>query len=251
MCVEKQSEIFEIGTPPELSGVYIIFHRTGVYIGSTRNYQQRRKVHISTLKLGKHQCHALQEAFNDDPSIAFEFVQIVPERIFEEESSLLGFYRSKGVNVFNRGGNDAQFPTLGVSRSEDLRARIRESVRELGYKHTDEARAKIGAAAANRTVTAEHREKLRQSLTGFVHSDEFKAKISAATRGRVLSSETKAKLSAAAVAHRRANSRPVLIDGVKYLGIWDAADRLGLTKKTVETRIYSRSESFKNWNWAE
>lgn len=84
-----------------------------------------------------------------------------------------------------------------------------------GAAHTQESRAKIGAAHKGRRLTAEHREKLcearrvrktsnqtrdriREAMLGRVITPEHRAKISAAKKGCVFTDEHRQKLSAAA-----------------------------------------------------
>ena len=91
----------------------------------------------------------------------------------------------------------------------------------LGFKHSEEAKAKISARSKNQNWSTERREKVRKALTGRKHtkesrqkmsdklsgenspkwgvplSSETKAKLSKAHTGRVVSDEAKAKMSAA------------------------------------------------------
>jgi len=65
----------------------------------------------------------------------------------------------------------------------------------LGYKHTEESKARMSASASNRTD--ELKAKYSKAAVGrkFNHTEETKAKLSAASMNRKLSEETKAKLS--------------------------------------------------------
>lgn len=65
----------------------------------------------------------------------------------------------------------------------------------IGAKHTDEAKARIGAASTGRIFSEESRQKMRESATGRVITDAEKAKISAANKGRKRTPEMCAKMS--------------------------------------------------------
>ena len=65
----------------------------------------------------------------------------------------------------------------------------------IGAKHTDEAKARIGAASAGRVFSEESKQKMRESGTGRVTSEESKTKISAANKGRKRTPEMCARMS--------------------------------------------------------
>ena len=61
-----------------ISCVYKIYSRINkkTYIGSTKNFEQRKKVHLRDLKLNKHHNHRIQKDFNEYGENNFEFVII-------------------------------------------------------------------------------------------------------------------------------------------------------------------------------
>ena len=65
-------------------------------------------------------------------------------------------------------------------------------------------------------------------------------------KGREISDETRKKLSDVSV-HKRA----CIIDGVWYESIREASNQLDIKWDMVSDRIKSKSEKFKNWNYAE
>lgn len=76
------------------------------------------------------------------------------------------------------------------------------------------------------------------------HSAETRRRQSERKRGRVVSGETRSKLSIA-------QARPVLINGVRYDSMKQAAEVLGITKSKVFQRINSPNKvKWKDWNYA-
>jgi len=70
-------------------------------------------------------------------------------------------------------------------------------VSHLGYKVTDETKAKIKATELGRKFSAEHRAKISRAKLGHTVNAETRRKLRAALAGRKLSAERKAKMSEA------------------------------------------------------
>jgi ABC-type phosphate/phosphonate transport system substrate-binding protein len=83
-------------------------------------------------------------------------------------------------------------------------------------------------------------------MTGRKLSEETRKKISEANIKRNSSPEFRKKLSDVSV-HKRA----CVIDDVWYESIRQASNQLGIKWVMVSDRIKSKSEKFKNWNYAE
>ena len=86
---------------------------------------------------------------------------------------------------------------LGRKFTPEHRARI--SAANKGRKMTLEQRAKLSEVAKKRSVDPLKIAAMRASRIGSIHSEETKAKIGAANRGKVLSPETRAKISASRI----------------------------------------------------
>jgi len=186
------------------SGVYVIQNlRTNkVYVGSAVDFVARKRVHMSQLRNGRHHCAHLQSAWDKEGAGAFEFKPII---VCSVEQRLM--YEQIAIDAYDacnreRGYNAA--PTAGGV---------------LGYKHTEESRAKIREKRAKQTFSAETRKMWSENRTGrkmpdwfgpFIsqmkkgqtHTPEARKKISEAQRGRVASLKTiesRSKLKAAQV----------------------------------------------------
>lgn len=68
-----------------MTGIYFIVNTITkkFYIGSTRDYELRKRTHINTLNINKHHSYRLQRAWNKSGADAFEF-KLVQECTIEE-----------------------------------------------------------------------------------------------------------------------------------------------------------------------
>ncbi len=78
--------------------------------------------------------------------------------------------------------------------TEEARAKI--SAAAKGRKASEETKAKISAALKGRIISTLCRERIRETWLGRKHTDEAKRKISIAATGRKASAEARAKMSA-------------------------------------------------------
>ena len=141
------------------------------YVGSAVNLNRRKTRHFSELRNGKHPNKHLQAAWLKYGEKSFIFVVVEElkegDDLLETENKWLKLHVGKDY-CYNL-GVDATAPTLGWSG---------EKSPTWGYKHSPEARAKIGASSRVR-----------------VQSEEEKAKRSASMKGRILPTEVREKIS--------------------------------------------------------
>ena len=150
------------------------------------------------------------------------------------------------------------------------RSRIYESIKlevikiisenKKGVKLSEEHKRKTSETLKGRKRPQEVIDKVvktRKENGGWIHSEETKNKIRSNNgmkrqevrdklKGREISDETRKKLSDVSV-HKRA----CVIDGVWYESIKQASNQLDIKWDMVSDRIKSKSEKFKNWNYAE
>lgn len=134
------------------------------------------------------------------------------------------------------------------------------SDKKKGVKLSEEHKRKTSETLKGRKRPQEVIDKIvktRKINGGWKHSDETKNKIRSNNgmkrqevrdklKGREISDETRKKLSDVSV-HKRA----CIIDGVWYESIREASNQLDIKWDMVSDRIKSKSEKFKNWNYAE
>ena len=103
-----------------------------------------------------------------------------------------------------------------------------------GYKHTEEAKRKIGKASKGIPRSEETILKISDANKGKIRTDEAKKNMSIAQKGKVLSGETKDKM-----AKNRVNCK-VLLDpqtGVFYDSISDAARIFGISDEALRCHL--------------
>jgi group I intron endonuclease len=134
------------------SGIYEIRHKPSGrrYVGSAVSIRKRWGEHQRGLGIGRHHSRFLQRAWDKHGEADFEFKAL----IFCAREDLL-MYEQRFLDAWKPEYNTA--PTAGS---------------QLGLKMSDEAKAKMSAAA-----------KRTKNFTGRKHSDETKARISKAKTG--------------------------------------------------------------------
>jgi group I intron endonuclease len=160
-------------------GIYKIINvvNNKFYVGSTVNMSRRRARHFSELRNNRHNNKYLQAAWNKYGEKAFIFV-IVNELdkgadILAAENVWLKEHVGKDY-CYNL-GTDATAPHLGLCG---------ELSNSWGYKHTEEAKARISKASKERVQTEEEKAKRRKSMQGHIVSKDTKDKISATLSGQ-------------------------------------------------------------------
>ena len=144
-------------------------------------------------------------------SIKIEVIQLISDK-------------KKGVKLSEEHKRKTSETLKGRKRPQEVIDKIVKTRKENGgWKHLDETKNKI------RSNNGMKRQEVRDKL-----------------KGREISDETRKKLSDVSV-HKRA----CIIDGVWYESIREASNQLDIKWDMVSDRIKSKSEKFKNWNYAE
>lgn len=131
-------------------------------------------------------------------------------------------------------------PRTGKKASPETLARM--SASKLGFHHTAEAKAKIGAAGRGRRASPETRAKMSAVQMGRVITDEMKARIRATLLGRTLSPEEKkrrALKSAATKAMKRSGAERVRalleqLDTTYYPRDWEKNLFIGAKQMSID-----------------
>ena len=196
------------------SGVYEIRNLASGkrYVGSALNLESRRSNHFSKLSAGGHANIHLQRAYDRDGPACFDFrvlfSSVPPAILTRLEQAAMDVLRPE-YNIEKKAGS-----SLGLRRGP-MREEHKEAIRKglVGCVMSDEARGKMSLAAMGNTRAVGHRNSLGYKHTteakerigiaargnkyalGYRHTEDAKARIGAASRARSL--ETREKLSTA------------------------------------------------------
>jgi group I intron endonuclease len=159
-------------------GIYKIINviNNKFYVGSAVNFSRRKARHFSELRHNKHSNSKLQNAWNKYGEKSFVFV--VVEEV--QDTTLLLKVENRwlkehvGKEYCYNIGVDATAPTLGWSG---------ELSPTWGMQHTEDAKARIGAASKIRVQSEEEKIKRRQTMKGHSVPTPTPAKISATLSG--------------------------------------------------------------------
>lgn len=159
-------------------GIYKIINviNNKFYVGSAVDLKRRKTRHFSELRNGKHNNRHLQAAWVKYGAQSFVFV-VVEE--LPPEADLLAaenvwLKQHVGAPYCYNIGVDATAPHLGMSGPLSP---------TWGHQHTEDAKARIGAASKARVQSEEEKEKRRETMRGKPQSAEVRAKISATLSG--------------------------------------------------------------------
>lgn len=163
-----------MGRNTRFAGAYAIHHPpTGkAYVGSTGDLYQRKKQHESMLRNGTHPNRPLQEAFDANPTIEFEFLltSFSKEEAVKAEQLALNNHLSSGC-LFNLSA-DAELAGKGVPRSAETIEKLRQQ--KLGKKLSEEHRQKLAVILKKTNANRAH----MVSIDGVVYESQ-KAAIAA------------------------------------------------------------------------
>lgn len=216
-------------------GAYILRFRSGFfYVGSTDNFARRRMEHEGGFNRSNHVNRRLLDAYLDSGAYSFDWSPTDDrESAYRLEQALINEHRNNPLLL--------NFEKIVAVRDSAVSAKISETL--MGHAVTDETRRKIGEArkgnqdwlgrthsdssklkmsesqrgntnAKGHVVSAECREKIRQTHLGRKHSDEARLKVS---------------LNSTAV-------KRISIDGVEYRSITEAAKATNVKHDTIRRR---------------
>jgi group I intron endonuclease len=242
---------------------YVITHvKTGrMYVGSSGHVTQRVERHKSLLKLGIHPSSEFQAAYNDDPEITVKMhLTFDRDEAYDYEQEILDQYLPLG-KLFNK-QPDARQAGGGVSPTQETRDKI--SAANKGLERSLVTRERIRQVKLGVPRSEEMREFLRRRQTGKVLSEETRRKMSDAHRGvkkppRQAEHVEKLRLARLGSRHSREsieairaaakNSRSVVVEGISFRSISEAARYHGIDHKTVRWRL--GSVNYPEWQYTQ
>ena len=206
-----------------------------VYIGSSKNFEQRKGQHLQRLRLGGHHSPALQNAWNVHGEATFVFEVLEPcteealcqveQRWIDCTDSYRAGYNGRPIAESNRGQvisavtrDKISVALKGRPKPEGFGGVIADRNRQRVL--SDETKAKISTAHKGKKLSEEHRAKVVKNLdfSGHSHSEESKQlirearakqvitkehvqKVADANRGKVRTEEQRKHISDALVGH--------------------------------------------------
>ena len=177
-----------------ISGIYQIKNTKNnkIYVGSSINIKARWSQHRSDLKKMKHHSKHLQRAWYHygEDAFVFSILEDVedPNLLIEREQHYLDLYKSYEKEIGYNNSPTAK-NCLGYRHTDEAKARMSKS--RKGLKRSEETKRKMSIAGKNRKpITEETREKMRTSSMKRwsdpnACSAETRKKMSEAHKGRV------------------------------------------------------------------
>jgi DNA gyrase/topoisomerase IV subunit B len=128
-----------------------------------------------------------------------------------------------------------------------------------GRTHSEESKQSISKALKNKVRTQKHSENISKAKKGHTHSEGTKKKIGLAGRNRVVGEQTREKLRVSSSGRKHSkedlekmmlsnpNRKAVCANGVRYSSMNELARALGVTLSTIQYRVKSQAEKWKQY----
>jgi hypothetical protein len=206
----------------EQCGAYVLIHcATGkVYVGSTGNLYNRICVHKSLLQSRTHYNSGLQAAFDSGGDFEARcFPTVTRDEAYSVEQQLLNEYQINGAGVFNV-AEDVRAPGRGADWGFQ-KGNQNWKLRDHSYFRSDDFLGKVREANSGRAFTEEHKQKLSLANSGKSRPDVS------------------------------ARARRVSVDGMEYPNLKAAATALDVKPNTLNARLNSTSQKFKDCLWLD
>jgi len=162
------------------SGVYRLtnLENQKSYVGSSVDLRRRFHVYYSTARLRNSNMAIYKALLKYEPSsFSLEILEYCePDKAVLKEQEYINLLKPS-YNL-----NPIAGSSLGYKHSEEALAKLSANMtaRMTGRTVSDETRANLSAAATGRVLTAEERAKISASRTGIKFTDEHRSKISEA-----------------------------------------------------------------------
>lgn len=231
------------------AAVYALHHlKSGkIYVGRTGVLYYRMRQHKSKLKLGKHENLPIQTAYNEDPEFRIAYVKVDSwnEAIAVEQDAIE--YVMTTNTAFNI-AEDSEKPALGLKLSEEHN-RVRQEGSDK-YWRSEEGQKSASDHAKRLWSNTSYVEKQKGVWRNLPQEekDRINNMRAKATERRMQDPEFQRKLKEAAVKRSQSpgvlaalekRKRPVIIGGVRYSSIREAAAAEKVSGTQISRRISS------------
>ena len=161
-------------------GIYKIINvvNNKFYVGSAVKFGKRKAEHKRRLRLGTHSNKHLQNAWNKYGETAFVFALVQAVANTDDLLAAENVWLSEHVGAEYCYNIAESATAFGLGKSGEKNPMWGKT-----FVHTDEAKAKIGAAGKGREVSAETRAKRSAKLKGRIISQEQREQISKTLSG--------------------------------------------------------------------
>lgn len=222
----------------------LTFPNGKAYIGITRRTAgERFKEHCKSARLGKKL--AINEAIHKygSQSVQIETLACADWKyLVVLEVAAIDKFKTKGTGGYNltTGGEGV----IGFSPSAETRQKLREA--NLGKKASEETKAKMRAAAAEKILSEELRAKYRNANLGKKHSEESRARMSAAQKGKSLSESQKQKLRVASLGRKHDDAAKAKMSAAN-IGRVMTDEHIANLRASATGRVMSPESIAKQW----
>jgi hypothetical protein len=226
-------DIFEGAKPKfgtKIIAVYKLIHRNTLkfYIGSTGNFRNRRKTHISSLRAGNHPVKELQELYSQSPHFVFELQAIgvgggdadARERAYDLEQVLLDKHWGEPL-LLNQSRN-----ARGLELSEEREKQRIENVRAAHQKpEVRERVTKVNQALRQSDEAREQQSEISKTLW---QDPDHRARMEAVWKDPDYLQRQ---------VENQPTSKAVIAAGGKFASISQASRELGISRNAIKQKI--------------
>jgi group I intron endonuclease len=225
------------------SGIIYIFKNIingKCYVGKTSRSLKRRLIEHKTNSKKENPTSLLYKALQKYSWESFDICILEKNINIDKLDDREIFYIKQYNSYFENNGYNLTLGGDGGRMTTESILRGIETKRKNGtINHTIESIQKISKTMTGVKKTKTHRENISKGRQGIIFSDETKKKMSDAGIGRVPWNKNKSGLT------KGINSKPVIINDVKYQSAVEASEVLGISIHTVRYRI--KSKTFTEW----
>ena len=235
-------------------GIYLIhcIPNDTWYVGSAKNFKNRFCAHLGELFGGKHRNSHMQHSFNKYGKEAFQFIEYLrlgeynKNEYFSEENKVIEEFRQNGRKLFNIAKAEGGWTYATEKRKHEIAEKISNSLKAANSILSDEERSeKYGKGKKGIPLTDDRRATLSNFWKGKEKSPETKKRMSEAQKGTAHTKENGRKVGKSNIGKKPPNMRRVMVDGIEFNSLKEAADHFKITSSAIHKRI-KRNKNGKN-----